>query len=72
MKSGLTLACPITTQVKGYPFEVEFTAGKVHGVILADQIRAVDWKQRGAKKIDAVSEAVVKEVQEYLEKLILE
>jgi mRNA interferase MazF len=71
-KSGLALVCPITSQVKGYPFEVGFKTKKVRGVILADQIRAVDWKLRRAEKIGAVSETVVTEVQECLKKIITE
>lgn len=71
-KSGLALVCPITSQVKGYPFEVEFTTKVVHGAILADQIRGIDWMQRAAEKIGIVSESVIIEVQEYVKKLIAE
>jgi mRNA interferase MazF len=71
-KSGLALACPATSQVKGYPFEVAFKTRAVHGVILADQIRGIDWRRRNADKIGAASEAVVAEVQEYVGKLISE
>ena len=71
-KSGLALVCPITSQVKGYPFEVEFKTKAVHGVILADQIRSIDWTERRAEKISVVSEAVLTDVQEYVKKLILE
>lgn len=71
-KSGLALACPITSHIKGYPFEVEFKTKAVQGVILADQIRAIDWTQRSAEKIGVVSESVITEVQEYLKKLVVE
>jgi mRNA interferase MazF len=71
-KSGLALACPVTSQIKGYPFEVAFKTKVVQGVILADQIRGIDWKRRNASKIGIVSEAVVAEVQEYVKKLISE
>jgi len=71
-KSGLALVCPVTSQVKGYPFEVAFKTRNVQGVILADQIRGVDWKKRDAEKICRISEAVVTEVQEYVKKLVLE
>lgn len=70
--SGLALVCPVTSRVKGYPFEVEFQTKTAHGIILADQIRAIDWKERGTKKIGSVSEAVITNVQEYLKKLVLE
>ena len=70
--SGLALVCPITSRVKGYPFEVGFKTKAVHGVILADQIRAVDWTERSAEKIGAVSETVLTKVQEYVKKLVVE
>ena|SRR3989344_2472620 len=70
--SKLAIVCPITSQIKGYPFEVEFKTKAVHGVILADQIRSIDWTERRAEKISVVSEAVLTDVQEYVKKLILE
>jgi len=45
-KVGLALACPITSKVKGYPFEVEANSTRVRGVVLADQIRSLDWRSR--------------------------
>jgi mRNA interferase MazF len=46
-KVGLALFCPITTQRKGYPFEVAVPEGlEVSGVILADQVKSLDWKER--------------------------
>ncbi|MDA8082181.1 MAG: type II toxin-antitoxin system PemK/MazF family toxin [Nitrospiraceae bacterium] len=45
--SGLCLVCPVTTQVKGYPFEVPLEGTKkITGVALADQIRSIDWQAR--------------------------
>ncbi len=71
-KSELALVCPVTSQVKGYPFEVGFKTKGVQGVILADQIRGVDWRRRSAEKIGTVSEAVITEAQEFVKKLITE
>jgi mRNA interferase MazF len=50
-KTGLMLCCPITSRVKGYPFEVKLDpdAG-VRGVVLADQVKSLDWRARGAKR----------------------
>ena len=49
-KIGLALLCPITSQVKGYPFEVAIPKGlSVSGVILADQIKSLDWMSREAE-----------------------
>jgi mRNA interferase MazF len=46
-KLGLALFCPVTTQVKGYPFEVAVPAGLgVSGVILSDQVKSLDWRAR--------------------------
>jgi mRNA interferase MazF len=62
-KVGLALFCPITTQVKGYPFEVALApGGKVAGAILSDQLKSLDWRVRDARKFDAASDAVVREV----------
>lgn len=48
--SGLMLCCPITSKIKGYPFEVPVKAGAVDGVALTDQVKSLDWAARGAKK----------------------
>ena len=51
-KVGLGLFCPITSQIKGYPFEVVIPAGmSISGVILSDRIKSVDWKVRDARVI---------------------
>jgi len=71
-KSGLALVCPVTSQIKGYPFEVEIKTKAVQGVVLADQIRGIDWTERDAEKNGVVSEAVLAEVQAYIKKLVLE
>ena len=48
------LCCPLTTRVKGYPFEVHVQTqkGGSHGVVLADQVRSLDWRARKAKGFD--------------------
>ena len=62
-KTGLFLACPVTSKVKGYPFEVSLPSGlPVSGVILADQIKNLDWKARRAEFASATSEEVVQDV----------
>ena len=49
-KVGLGLLCPITSQVKGYPFEVSVPQGlPVGGVVLADQVKSLDWRARKAE-----------------------
>ncbi len=58
---GLMLCCPMTTRVKGYPFEV-LVEGEQESVILADQIKSLDWKARSAKRKGGVSDEVLAEV----------
>ena len=59
---GLALLCPITSQRKGYPFEVPLPAGmKIQGVVLADQIKSLDWRTRRAERVDGVPHAVLDE-----------
>src|SRR3989338_8909312 len=70
---GLALVCPITTQVKGYPFEVPIPKGlKVSGVVLADQVKSLDWKTRRARFCCTVPTATVTEVLRKLAPLIVE
>lgn len=62
-KTGLFLACPITSKVKGYPFEVALPDGlAVNGVVLADQIKSLDWKVRKAEFAALTSDDVVEDV----------
>ncbi len=62
-KVGLALFCPITSQVKGYPFEVALpTESKVTGAVLSDQIKSLDWRARKAKLICAASPEATREV----------
>ena len=62
-KVGLALVCPITSRVKGYLFEVALPeAGPVQGVVLADQLRSLDWRSREAELIAKAPTAVVERV----------
>ncbi len=68
---GLALFCPITSQVKGYPFEVPLPAGSpVSGVVGADQVKSLAWRARKAARIGAVSEEVVAQVLQRLQTLL--
>jgi mRNA interferase MazF len=67
-KVGLALLCPVTNQIKGYPFEALLPAGlPVTGVVLADQIKSLDWLARRAEWICRLPEATIIEV---LQKLL--
>ena len=62
-KVGLALFCPITSSVKGYPFEVALPEGlEPSGVVLSDQIRRLDWRARRAELICVAPDDVVKDV----------
>ena len=62
-RTSLALCCPVTSQVKGYPFEVALPAGgKVQGVVLADQVRSLDWRARRAAHLDALPAAALAQV----------
>jgi mRNA interferase MazF len=60
---GLAIVCPITSQQKGYPFEVSIPDGlAITGVILSDQIKNLDWRARHAEFICALPQATMSEV----------
>ena len=60
---GLALFCPVTSQVKGYPFEVALPAGlKVMGAVLSDQVKSLDWRVRKAKFAARIPAAGLDEV----------
>jgi len=62
-KVGLALFCPITSNIKGYPFEVLLPKEhKVTGVILSDQVKSLDWRVRNAKRIACVPKDVLEDV----------
>ncbi len=59
---GLAVLCPITTHVKGYPFEVLVPAGlSVEGAILADQAGSLDWRAHRAEKICSLPSSALEE-----------
>ncbi|MBF0318591.1 MAG: type II toxin-antitoxin system PemK/MazF family toxin, partial [Nitrospirae bacterium] len=70
-KAGLALCCPITSQIKGYPFEVVISGTRaVKGAILADQIKSLDWQARHADYICKVPEKVINDVLSKIQLLI--
>lgn len=65
------LCCPITSQIKGYPFEVGLIGVKgVQGVVLADQLRCMDWAARNARKEGRAADDVVADVMAKLRVLL--
>jgi mRNA interferase MazF len=62
-KVGLALVCPITSRLKGYPFEVELPQGvQTKGAVLCDQIKSLDWRARRATRLGSVPDPVMQEV----------
>lgn len=70
-RSGLTLCCPITSQIKGYPFETPLSpAERVQGVILCDQVRSLDWRARKVRLIERAARDCVEDVLAKIEVLL--
>jgi len=62
-KVGLAILCPVTSQIKDYPFEVLIPEGlDIQGVILADQVKSLDWRVRQAECIGRLPRVTVNEV----------
>jgi mRNA interferase MazF len=62
-RSGFALCCPITSQAKGYPFEVVLPTGlPVKGVILADHVKSLDWRARRASYLGRLPDREITEV----------
>ncbi|MBI4185948.1 MAG: endoribonuclease MazF [Chloroflexi bacterium] len=70
-KVGLAILCPVTSQVKGYPFEVLLPAGlPVAGAVLSDQVKSLDWRARNAELICILPDETISEVLQKLGTLI--
>ncbi len=70
-KVGLAIFCPITNQIKGYPFEVVIPANsKVTGAVLSDQVKNLDWKVRDTELIVRLPASVTDEVLKKLKTLL--
>lgn len=70
-KVGLSILCPITHRIKGYPFEVLIPGGlKIAGVILSDQIKNLDWNARNAEFICKLPGEVTRDVLKKLNTLL--
>ena len=70
-KVGLAILCPITNQIKGYPFEVLVPADlPVTGAILSDQVKSLDWRARNAELICTLPSRTMSEVLQKLGTLL--
>ena len=62
-KTGLAVLCPVTGQIKGYPFEVVLPTGlPVTGAVLSDRVRNLDWRARNAELISTLPANAIVEV----------
>ena len=70
-KVGLAIISPVTSKQKGYPFEVELPVrAPITGVVLADQLRSIDWRARGVRKAGRAPAHVVDEVRDRIGALL--
>ena len=69
-KVGLALVCPITSRVKGYPFEVELSFGGKTGAVLSDQIKSLDWRARKARRAARAPRDVMSTVLQKIQTLV--
>jgi mRNA interferase MazF len=69
-KTSLMVCCPLSSQIKGYPFEVLAQVDGEPGVVLSDQVKSLDWKIRRAKKKGTVPMAVIAEVRAKIKALL--
>lgn len=70
-KTGLVLFCPVTSHIKGYPFEIPLNEHSINGCILSDQIKSLDWTRRNCmfieKAMDAETDSVVENIKLLME-----
>lgn len=69
-KTGLMVCCPMTTKIKGHPFEVVAQVDGVDCAVLSDQVKSLDWKVRQAKKKGVVSAEVMLHVRAKMKALL--
>ena len=68
-KTSLMICCPMTSQIKNYPFEVRI-AGASPSAVLADQVKSLDWRKRSARRRGTISAAELAEVRAKIRALI--
>jgi mRNA interferase MazF len=70
-KSDLAIVCPVTTQIKGYPFEVPLPGGlPVSGAVLADHLKSLDWRQRRGETAGRISRGVMEDIRDRIAALL--
>jgi mRNA interferase MazF len=69
-KTGLMVCCPMTTRIKGHPFEVLAQSGETTSAVLSDQVKSLDWRIRHAKKKGVVTANVMIHVRAKIKALL--
>jgi mRNA interferase MazF len=69
-RSGLAIVCPITSQRKGYPFEIPVNVGKISGVALVDHVKSLDISSRGISYLGSLDKHTLGEIVEIVQELI--
>ena len=70
-KTGLMVCCPMTTKIKGHPFEVPMEVDGVASAVLSDQVKSLDWRVRHAKKKGTVAADVMTHVRAKIKALLI-
>ena len=70
-KTGLMVYCPMSSQVKGHPFEVALEIDGIPGAVLSDQVKSIDWKIRNAKKKAVAPASVMTHVRAKIKALLV-
>lgn len=71
-KTGLVVCCPITSNIKGYPFEVIVSGKKINGAVLSDHLKNLDWKVRRAQFIEKAPKEVIEQCAMKISALIIQ
>jgi mRNA interferase MazF len=69
-KVNLAVCCPLSTKVKGYPFEVEVETDKTTSIVLSDQVKSLDWRELKAKFKSKISSSQLSQVRENIKALL--
>lgn len=70
-KTGLMVCCPMSSKIKGHPFEVVFEIKGIPSAVLSDQVKSLDWKIRNAKKKAVAPSAVLTHVRAKIKALLV-
>lgn len=70
-KTGLMVCCPMTSKIKGHPFEVLVQEQDTPSAVLSDQVKSLDWNMRNARKIGTVTPSVMAQVRAKIKALLL-